>query len=128
MDAVLSHYSKYCRSGNFRVFRFSRICELISMIDSVHNNNFREILTFAKLSSLRNLRKLKPPNITRPTVFIYTCSLFYLSLRVGIFPIDQQIFHNIDKILQSMLSSHPSTHRYLLKSWSLQHVTLHSQS
>ena len=38
----------------------SRVCELsISMIDSAHNNNFREIPKFANFSSLRNLKPLE---------------------------------------------------------------------
>ena len=56
-------YPEYCRSGNFRVFRFSRICDLEAfekVRNRYYNNYFREIPKFANLSSSRNLRKLKP--------------------------------------------------------------------
>ena len=61
----------YCSSGNFHVFKFSRISDF-ETLNKVYNsrififlqqryftNNFREILKFAKVSSSRNSRNLK---------------------------------------------------------------------
>ena len=71
-DFAFLYTSRHCRSGNFRVFKFLRICDLrffwksairelsISMISSAHDNISREILKFANLSSSRDSRKLKP--------------------------------------------------------------------
>ena len=75
----------YCRSGNFRVFTFSRIFyfETVHEVQNsrififlqwrYYNNNFREILEFANLSSSRNLRKLKWKNESgfRPPLCTY---------------------------------------------------------
>ena len=61
----------YCSSGNFRVFKYSRIIDFgtfhevynsqisFFLSKSYYNDNFREILKFANLSS-QNSRKLKP--------------------------------------------------------------------
>ena len=61
----------YCTSGSFRVFKFSRIPDILGFslnlqFTNFHfslvffTNNFREILEFASLSSSSNTRKLKP--------------------------------------------------------------------
>ena len=62
-----------CRCGNFHVFKFSWLSDsgtfhklkisgfYFSLVVLYYNNNIREILEFANLSSSWNSRKLKPP-------------------------------------------------------------------
>ena len=61
---------KYCKSGTFRMLKFLRISDfgtlqlvnyhfsLVALLS--YSINFREILKFANLCSLRNSHKLKP--------------------------------------------------------------------